>query len=167
MKTVGIIFIFFSLSAAGIAVGENYISVLKSIKRAEAFLSTLLIGLENGRLSVLEMLKNASLSDDAETKAFADMLEANFKSSCGNMVKVKEAVLKSDFCKDKIAALSLLEAIEILGKCSAEEQVEKIKFCRESIRKRYDTAFIPYSQKAKLSRSSGILAGLLAAIILI
>lgn len=165
MKIIGIVFIFCSLSAAGIAVGENYISVLRSIKRAEIFLNTLLIGLENGRLSVMEMLKNASFSYDEETKAFADMLEANFKSEGGNIKR--ESILKSDFCKDKIASLSLLEAVDILGKCSAEEQIEKIKFCRENIRKRYDAAFILYNQKAKLSRSSGMLAGLLAAVILI
>ena len=42
MKIIGIVFIFVSLSAAGAIIGENYLSVLKSIKRAENFLNILL-----------------------------------------------------------------------------------------------------------------------------
>lgn len=165
MKIVGIVFIFVSLSAAGAIIGENYISVLKSIKRAENFLNILLIGLESGRLSVSEMLENAAKSGDEETVKFINILKEGFR--CGFFSASEQDALNSDFCKDETAVSSLLEAINILGKCSAEEQIDKIKYCRENLRKRYAAAFTIYSQKAKLSRSSGILAGLLAAVILI
>ena len=165
MKIIGIVFIFFSLSAAGAIIGENYLSVLKSIKRAENFLNILLIGLEGGRLSVNEMLESAAKSGDEETVKFVNILKGGFR--CGSLAASEQDALKSNFCKDETAVLSLLEAISILGKCSAEEQIDKIKYCRENLRKRYAAAFPVYSQKAKLSRSSGILAGLLAAVILI
>ncbi len=164
MKLLGVVFIFVSLSAAGVLIGENYISVLKSIKRAENFLNILLIGLENGRLSIGEMLEKARASGDIETVAFIDILKNSLMT--GGSVNEK-MFLESAFCKDKIAASSAFEAINILGKCSAEEQIEKMKYCRENIRKRYETAFDLYNKKAKLSRSSGILAGLLAVIIFI
>jgi len=165
MKTIGIILILISLSATGAVIGENYLSMLKGIKRAESFLSTLLIGLENGRLSIYEMLDSAVSGGDKETIAFVGILSKNIVPGAETLNK--KELYDSGFCKDKIAASAVLEAISILGKCSAEEQIEKIKYCRENIRKRYETSFEIYRQKAKLSRCSGVLAGLLAAVIFI
>lgn len=165
MKLMGIVFIFVSISAAGAAVGESYISVLKSIKRAENFLDLLITGLENGRISVPEMLKNASAFGDHETVAFIDVLESHIET--GGLFAEAKTALESGFCKDETTTFELTEAINILGKCSAEEQIERIKYCRENIRKRHEEATMIYGQKAKLSRSSGVLAGLLAAVILI
>ena len=95
MKIIGIVFIFVSLSAAGAIIGENYLSVLKSIKRAENFLNILLIGLEGGRLSVNEMLESAAKSGDEETVKFVNILKGGFR--CGSLAASEQDALKSNF----------------------------------------------------------------------
>ena len=79
----------------------------------------------------------------------------------------KEIASETGFCSDDYTNKLLQEAFDIFGKTTAEEQISRLKHIRGGIITRREELLQPSLQKAKLSRSFGIIAGLLAAVILL
>ena len=87
---------------------------------------------------------------------------------CDSMVMLKKEIAsETGFCSDDYTNKLLQEAFDIFGKTTAEEQISRLKHICGGIITRSEELLQPSLQKAKLSRSFGIIAGLLAAAILL
>ena len=161
MKAAGILFVFLSFTFAGFYYYIKNISVLKSIKRAEDFLSTVLLCLKDEQMTVSEILLTAKENSDFETDIFLKSIEPyNLK----NAAKMAE---KCGFSKSKAITEILNKVFSVLGKYSNEEQIKEISFCREKLNNLYKKTEEETKQRAKLSAYSGLLGGFLAVILLL
>lgn len=161
MKTFGILFVFISFSFAGIYFYIKNISVLKSIKRAEEFLSMVLLYLKNEQMTVSEIFENISKNADFETKKFIKNIRPN---------SLKDSAITAEECgfsRNKTVTEILNKVFSVLGKYPYEEQIKEINFCREKLNDLYIKSEDGTKQKAKLSAYSGLLGGFLAVIFLI
>ena len=161
MKLCGILFLFISISSLGFFISEKYISKLKDIQRVDLFIKNVLLGLENENMTINEIFEFIEKSCDDKTKNFL------YSSSPENFKKISEIAYTSDFCKDKTVILILDEVFYVLGKYSAAEQIKEINFCRNKVISYSQKKENSFLEKAKLSRCSGVLAGILAAIMFI
>ena len=111
-----------------------------------------------------EILQSAKGMDE-KTDVFID---AVLKNSEGKRIMLKKEIAsETGFCSDDYTNKLLQEAFDIFGKTTAEEQISRLKHIRGGIITRREELLQPSLQKAKLSRSFGIIAGLLAAVILL
>ena len=154
MKLFGIVLVFLSFVFGGIAVSKNYLSLTEGIEKAEKLINTIIDGILNDRSTMEEILQRAKGMDE-KTDVFIDA------------VLKKEIAEETGFCSDDYTNKLLQEAFDIFGKTTAEEQISRLKHIRGGIITRREELLQPSLQKAKLSRSFGIIAGLLAAVILL
>lgn len=164
MKIVGILFILVASCGMGWEFGQQHLSELKKIKNADAVLTTILTGLENGRQTVHEIFYQIESSADDEQAKIFEQVEKSFKSGKTFFHTDGERIL---FGKDPTVLENIRCTFSVLGKYSAEEQIAKIQFCRENIRNRYRILDEPFRQKAKLFQSLGVLGGLFLSVILL
>ncbi|MBQ3531800.1 MAG: hypothetical protein IJA05_07780 [Oscillospiraceae bacterium] len=161
MKILGIILLFFSVSSFGFLVSENYVSLLKDVKRVDSFIKNILLGIESENMTINEIFDFTENSCDDKTKNFlSSVIPENFKN-------ISEVAYITNFCKDRTVNSILEEVFFVLGKYSAAEQIREINFCRNKINTYYQKIEAPFLQKIKLLRYSGVLAGMFAAIIFI
>lgn len=164
MKIVGILFILVASCGMGWEFGQQHLSELKKIKNADAVLTTILTGLENGRQTVHEIFYQIESSADDEQAKIFEQVEKSFKNGETFFHTDGERLL---FGKDPTVLENIRCTFSVLGKYSAEEQIAKIQFCRENIRNRYRILDEPFRQKAKLFQSLGVLGGLFLSVILL
>lgn len=162
MKALGLVLIVAVALGFGFYTSFFYLSELKKIQTAEEIITTLIMGLENGNLSLREIFRNLK-KEDSLSEAFCT-IENNLMK--GIEPFEKEKADKLGFGHDKETVENLWKAFFVLGKSSAAEQTEKMRFYRENIRNRYQVQDEFLHKKAKLSRSMGLLGGLFLAIIL-
>ncbi len=161
MKLVGLVAVLIAAGAAGFYAGDKYLSVLKGIKRTDRLISQIILGLQSEHQTLGEIFENASENGDLSTKNFLQNI------SVSNLAEGAKIAKKCDFCRDKTAIAILSEAFGILGKYSAEQQIEELNFCRNKLRALYENSEEQILAKAKLSRCFGILAGAFIFIMLI
>lgn len=161
MKTVGIVLIFLSVFSVGVCFSKREISVLKSIKRAEDFLTKIILNLKNEHLTVSEILEKIRFDSDSETKRFLDSIRPEDLESAA-----KSAFL-CGFIKNKTAASIFYEAVSVLGKYEINQQLEELEFCRQKLRLFYEKNENDIKTKAKLFAYCGFFGGILVAIMLV
>ena len=136
----------------------------EGIEKAEKLINTIIDGILNDRSTMEEILQRAKGMDE-KTDVFID---AVLKNSEGKRIMLKKEIAsETGFCSDDYTNKLLQEAFDIFGKTTAEEQISRLKHIRGGIITRREELLQPSLQKAKLSRSFGIIAGLLAAVILL
>ena len=164
MKLLGIVLVFLSFVFCGIAASKKYLSLTEGIEKAEKLINTIIDGILNDRSTMEEILQRAKGMDE-KTDVFID---AVLKNSEGKRIMLKKEIAsETGFCSDDYTNKLLQEAFDIFGKTTAEEQISRLKHIRGGIIIRREELLQPSLQKAKLSRSFGIIAGLLAAVILL
>lgn len=163
MKILGLVLIISSAFGLGLYVNSFYLSELKKIQNADEMLTTLILGLENGNQSLKELF--IALKKDEKLAETFSFIEENIRRGKEPFVRKNAAEL--GFGHDREVAENLWKAFFVLGRYSAPEQIEKIRFYRENIQNRYRIQNDPLHKKAKLSRSMGLLGGLFLAVILI
>lgn len=164
MKLVGIILVFAAFTVTGFVMGRKYTSLLDGIERAEEFVEELITGIADERQTILEILENIHRNDEA-TAAFIQILK---NTSKGKMICFKHNyAVESGFCIDDYSNKLVEKAFNIFGKTTAHEQTACLKRIRAMLAKRYDELSDSVTQKAKLSRSFGVLTGFAVAIILL
>lgn len=159
MKVLGILMVFLSFTFAGFCISENYISKLKDIKRIDYLLKNIVLRIKNDSMTINEIFEEISKSSDEKTKKFISVINPE---SFDNLVADSENSL---FCRNKSANIILKEAFSVLGRYSASEQEKEIELCRNRLRNLYEKSEENILSKAKLSKTSGILFGVFAAII--
>ena len=156
--------VFLSFVFCGIAASKKYLSLTEGIEKAEKLINTIIDGILNDRSTMEEILQRAKGMDE-KTDVFID---AVLKNSEGKRIMLKKEIAsETGFCSDDYTNKLLQEAFDIFGKTTAEEQISRLKHIRGGIITRREELLQPSLQKAKLSRSFGIIAGLLAAVILL
>ena len=164
MKLLGIVLVFLSFVFCGIAASKKYLSLTEGIEKAEKLINTIIDGILNDRSTMEEILQRVKVMDE-KTDVFID---AVLKNSEGKRIMLKKEIAsETGFCSDDYTNKLLQEAFDIFGKTTAEEQISRLKHIRGGIITRREELLQPSLQKAKLSRSFGIIAGLLAAVILL
>ena len=164
MKSIGLLIIVVAFSGLGWEIGRQNLLELKKIKNADAVLTTVLTGLENGRQTIHEIFYQLKNTAAPEEYTVWDEAEKRMKSGEAPFYPDAEALL---FGKDQTVIENIGYSFEILGQCSAEEQIEKIRFYRENIKNRYRILDEPFRKKTKLFQSLGVLGGLFLAVILL
>lgn len=162
MKILGLTLILSAAFGFGLYISSFYLSESKKIQTAEEIVTTLILGVENGNLSLREIFRN--LIKDKKLAGTFCLIEENLRQGKEPFEKEKAAIL--GFGYDKEVAENLWKAFYTLGRYSANEQAEKMRFYRENIRNRYREQNEYLRKKAKLSRSLGLLGGLFIAVIL-
>ncbi len=160
MKAAGLLFIMAAISLSGFIISEKYLSPLKENKRAEELLKNIILGIKRENLALPEIFENILSGCDKETKAF--ILTFDFR----NIDKIDIYTKKSNFCKDETTVTVLKKAFSVLGKYSASEQIAEIENCIDQLKLFYEKNEKDILSKSKLSKSFGILTGLLAVIML-
>lgn len=161
MKTLGMIFLFLSISFFGFYIAEKYISVIKDLKRVELFIKNVLLCLESENMTVDEIFEFIKKSGDKNTNNFLDSISRK------DFSQISKKSTDTNFCKNKTANSILEEIFSVLGKYSAKEQIKEISFCRNKIHAYYEKNERSFFEKAKLSRYSGILAAIFSVILFI
>lgn len=164
MKILGILLILAASSGIGWEVGRQRLSELKKIKNAEAILTTILTGLENGRQTIHEIFHQLKATASHDQAAILAQMEKSLKDGDLSFNMGEFGFL---FGRDPTVIENIRYTFSILGKSSAEEQIEKIRFYRENIRNRYQILDEPIRQKVKLFQSLGVLGGLFLSVILL
>ena len=154
MKLAGIILVFCACIFGGTAVAGKYLSVLKGIERAERLVGAMIDGVRLEHRTMVEILEGV-LNTDEETEALV------------SSVLKKDTAEKSGFCTDEEANKLLEEAFEIFGRTTADEQIKSLEHIQSGLRKRHELLSKPTYERAKLARSMGVIAGFLAAVILV
>lgn len=164
MKLLGILLVFAACIFGGAALARRYISVLEGVERAEKLVAALADGVRREHGTMEEILCSVLKTDD-KTDCF---INAVLKNSAGKRIVLKrETAAETGFCSDGFANKLLLEAFDIFGKTDAVEQVLRLEHIQSSLYKRREQLLKPTYERAKLARSFGVLAGFLAAVILI
>lgn len=164
MKLLGILLVFTACIFGGAALARRYISVLEGVERAEKLVAALADGVRREHGTMEEILRGVLKTDD-KTECF---ISAVFKNSAGKRIVLKKEITeKTGFCSDGFANKLLLEAFDIFGKTDAAEQALRLEHIQSSLCKRREQLTKPTYERAKLARSFGVIAGFLAAVILI
>lgn len=163
MKIAGIIFVFLFFAFWGFYRAYLYFISLAEIENCKKFLDSILLYLESNRLSLKEIFENIKECGNEAQKNLSERIEKNLYM--GKSISKDDITIS--FCNDNVSSEILLEVLMFLGKCSANEQIQKIKTGIKNIERRYSEIFTDYKQKAKLSISMGIIIGFFVVIILI
>lgn len=161
MKALGLVLVFISFFSVGLFFSKRQIFVLKSIKRAEDFLNSILLNLKNEHLTVYELIEKIRRDSDFETKKHLESVTPE------NLLNFGKSAYSCGFIKNKTAASVFYEAISVLGKYGIDEQTDEIEFCRNKLRSLYEKSEENYKSKARLYAYFGFFGGILAAIFLI
>ncbi len=164
MKLFGIALVFLSFVFGGAVLARRYISVLEGVERAEKLVAALADGVRREHGTMEEILRGVLKTDD-KTECFVN---AVLKNSAGKRIVLKkETAAETGFCSDGFANKLLLEAFDFFGKTDAAEQALRLEHIQSSLCKRREQLTKPTYERAKLARSFGVIAGFLAAVILI
>lgn len=164
MKLFGILLVFTACVFGGAAAAERYRALPLGAERAERLVAAMISGIKNEHGTLDEILHGV-LKTDEKTDEFVSSV---LKSSAGKRIVLKKGeAAKIGFCRDEAAAELLEEAFEIFGKTAAQEQIKSLEHVREKLAERQSSLSQPCCERAKLARSFGVIAGFLAAVILI
>lgn len=164
IRFFGIMLVFLSCVFGGAAAAKKQLSVLEGIERAEKLVSAIIEGILSERSTMTEILQGI-VGENEKTDGFICSV---LKNSAGKRIVLKkEIVERTGFCSDGPTAKALEETFEIFGTAAAEEQVHRLKHIQNGIAKRREQLLKPVLERARLARSFGAIAGLLAAVILI
>ncbi len=164
MKLFGIALVFLAFVFGGAALARKYISVLEGVERAEKLVAAFADGVRREHGTMEEILRSVLETDDKTDYFINDVL----KNSAGKRIVLKKGTAaETGFCSDEFANKLLFEAFNIFGKTDAAEQALYLEHIRSSLCKRHEQLAKPTYERAKLARSFGVIAGFLAAVILI
>ena len=164
MKLFGIALVFLAFVFGGVVLARKYISVLEGVERAEKLVAAFADGVRREHGTMEEILRSVLETDDKTDYFINDVL----KNSAGKRIVLKKGTAaETGFCSDGFANKLLFEAFDIFGKTDAAEQALYLEHIRSSLRKRHEQLLQPTYERAKLARSFGVIAGFLAAVILI
>lgn len=161
MKTLGLLLLFGSTSFSGFLIANNFVSYLKDIKRIEDFIKNIILCLKKENMTLMKIFETCSNLSDSKTKDFIKTISPK------DFDKIHFMAKESGFCKNKSALLILQEAFSVLGKYSLSEQISELEFCRKKANELYSKSEKDLLSKAKIFKSSGILAGTFLVIIFI
>ena len=161
MKILGLLLLFGSASFSGFLIANNFVSYLKDVKRVEDFIKNIILCLKKENMTLMKIFETCSNLSDSKTKDFIKSISPK------DFDKIHFMAKESGFCKNKSALLILQEAFSVLGKYSLSEQISELEFCRKKASELYSKSEKDLLSKAKIFKSSGILAGTFLVIIFI
>lgn len=164
MRTVGIVLVFFFFACCGGLLSKKYISVLNGVKNAQELLCSIKEGVAGERLTMAEILRGY-IFEHKGSERFINMLLSGGENE--RILYDIKAAEESGFCLDGYSNKILEEAFLSFGKTAAEEQTDRFSHLYGMLEKRYDAVLPEEMQKAKLAKSLGIAAGMLAAAVLL
>lgn len=164
MKAAGIVFIFLFFVCCGRLLSKKYISVLNGIRNAQELLRSIREGIAAERLTMAEILR-VYIFEHKDSEQFINKLLSGGDDE--RILYDIKAAEKSGFCLDGYSNKILEEAFLAFGKTAAEEQENRFAHLCSMLEKRYDIILPEETQKAKLAKSMGIAAGMLAAAVLL
>ncbi len=161
MKLIGIIMAAFSCSCAGFLAAQKYNTVLKGIIRTEKFIKNIILCLQNERMSIPDMLDYISSFSDEKTRLFICNLYGF------DFTDIDKMAFECGFSEDETANLMLKEAFFVLGKFSAEEQINELVLCRNKLVNYIEKVSGILENKAKFAKRIGFICGIFIVVILI